>query len=108
MGEFAVSRERIRARPREYYERLLELVYSPTPSTGCSGPQGHFCCREWCHDLEHLWHIIFGEPQMLPQHICPRVSNSVSQSIVQGLGGRSELEYLLGHSRMSSLSLPMQ
>ena len=99
-AEFAVSRAQVRARPREFYEQLLELVYSPMPSDGCGG---HFCCREWCHDLEHLWHIIFGMPRVMSAQSCPRAPTSVSSSIIDGLGGQNRLEEILGPNRMPQL-----
>lgn len=49
-GQFAVSRERIRARPKEDYQRILEWA-ATTELTDDFGVG-------WV--LEKLWHIIFG------------------------------------------------
>jgi hypothetical protein len=50
-SQFMVTREKIHLRPLWFYENFLELVYEPPGN--CAFP-------------ETLWHIIFGEPPLLP------------------------------------------
>ncbi|KAJ5652694.1 hypothetical protein N7507_010120 [Penicillium longicatenatum] len=57
-GQFAVSRERIRARPRKDYERMLEWAATTTLTDDFG--------VGWV--MEKLWHIVFG---MNAVH-CPR------------------------------------
>lgn len=49
-AQFAVSKERILARPREDYERML--TWAMTTNLADNGGVG------W--DFEKLWHIVFG------------------------------------------------
>ena len=60
-AQFLVSRERILARPKVFYERLaMWLQGSPRPG----GPRRAMV-------MEYLWHMIFGEPaRILPVEKC--------------------------------------
>ena len=55
---FAVSRERILKRPREFYEKMLTYVdYDHTPIE--------------TYVFERLWHIVFGEHPDYPEIVLP-------------------------------------
>lgn len=49
-AQFAVSKQQIRARPREEYERIFQWLMETTLSDWYSG-----------RIMEYLWHIIFGQ-----------------------------------------------
>eukprot|EP00937_MAST-01D_sp_MAST-1D-sp2_P006766 g6766.t1 len=88
-AEFAVTRARVRARPRAYYEKLLRLVYSEEADG----------CREWCHSLEHLWHVVFGRPALNDPAACsarvrvaPAIDAAYGDALRGALGSRYALE----------------
>ena len=63
---FWVTRERIRARPRRYYERLYAAVTDAHhPLLGMRGKAIHYASRTM-HNffMEGYWHYIFGEPEV--------------------------------------------
>ncbi|CAK0793021.1 unnamed protein product [Prorocentrum cordatum] len=69
-AQFAVARARLRARPREEYERMLRIV-DGTVADGCTriGPayeryEGQRLSH--CYFFEFMWHVVFGEPEDLP------------------------------------------
>lgn len=68
---FAVRRERILWRPKEWYERMLGALSGATPSR-CDGPDTRRRAGAAtrlvgdCHVLEKSWHVVFGEPPMQP------------------------------------------
>jgi len=58
---FAVHRDRILSNPREFYSTLrkrLEDSYSEPSSV----------TKRRCAALEKTWHVVFGEPAILPKH----------------------------------------
>lgn len=62
-AQFLVSRERILARPKVVYERMLSMLDEPSPE-GCHDIPGH---STLCLMFEVLWHVLLGEPDQLPQ-----------------------------------------
>ena len=74
-GLFAVSRERIRRRPRAWYARVLARL-SGRVATRCDGPDTRRrpgAAQKLvgdCHVLEKAWHVLFGEaPDLPPAHV---------------------------------------
>jgi hypothetical protein len=62
-AQFIVEKQRILARPMDFYEKAFSLVNgtvddmcSPTPPKRSSH----------CYVLEYLWHVVFGEDRFLP------------------------------------------
>jgi hypothetical protein len=76
-ANFILSRERIRMHTREFYSAILAYAEEERPESSykregryaTSRPEGVSWKGDYflthCHDLEHLWHIIFGEPPMM-------------------------------------------
>ena len=54
---FAVHIRRIRARPREVYARLLQRILRENDKS---------IARKRCCALENVWHVLFGEPHVIP------------------------------------------
>jgi len=55
-AQFVVGRERIRRRSKEFYERALEVMYSAKDKEES---------RKMGLLMEWVWHMIFGEPQII-------------------------------------------
>lgn len=70
-GLFAVTRERIRRRPKRFYATLAARLAGETPSR-CDGPDTRAMKGAAsrlvgdCHVLEKSWHVLFGEGPTLP------------------------------------------
>lgn len=70
-GLFAVRRDRILQRPKEWYARMLGALSGETPSR-CDGPDTRRRAGAAtrlvgdCHVLEKAWHVVFGEDPMQP------------------------------------------
>ena len=70
-GLFAVTRERIRARPRAWYGEALARLSGHTRAR-CDGPDtrrrpgADARLVGDCHVLEKAWHVVFGEDPTLP------------------------------------------
>jgi hypothetical protein len=68
---FAVTRERIRARPRGWYAHMLSRLSGGAPAR-CDGPDTRRRAGAAtrlvgdCHVLEKSWHVVFGEDPALP------------------------------------------
>ena len=75
-GLFAVSRNRIHARPQHFYERLLNRFTGRAPLQCIGGLHKRFVtwanstrhvpAEADCLMLEKIWHIIFGEQPVMP------------------------------------------
>jgi len=68
-SQFAVSKERIRERPREQYENMLRLV-DGSVRDGCEriGPAYEKYVGQrlsHCYFFEFMWHVVFGESEEL-------------------------------------------
>ena len=59
-AEFFVTRERIRARPREFYLKAISWVITSKDRLGLTRYEAG-CV------FEHLWHVIFGEPAFMEE-----------------------------------------
>lgn len=59
-AQFVVSRERIKARPRELYELILNQMTDPKKSYR-RAPHGKNPGWDLIHFWEAIWHYIFGE-----------------------------------------------
>jgi hypothetical protein len=76
-GLFAVTRERIRARPRAFYAAMLGRLSGKDPARCSDGPDTRASRGSQraarvgdCHVLEKAWHVLFGEPATLaPPHL---------------------------------------
>jgi hypothetical protein len=55
-AQFVVGRDRVRKRPREFYEKALEVMYSAKDEEES---------RKMGLLMEWVWHMIFGEPQVV-------------------------------------------
>ncbi|KAL3895579.1 MAG: hypothetical protein SGPRY_013479, partial [Prymnesium sp.] len=75
-GIFAVTAERIRQHPRSFYRELLSRLSGDAPLRCVDGKayrafhnrnsSGIVKAEVDCLVLEKLWHVMFGEPAMLP------------------------------------------
>lgn len=92
-GLFGVSRERIRARPREWYIRMLRALSGEAPSR-CDGPDTRRRPGATtrlvgdCHVLEKAWHVVFGEHPMQPKPERYNVLRSTPANVTLRGGGR--------------------
>lgn len=59
-AEFFVTRERIRARPREFYLKAIQWVIVGAEKVGLTNYQ--VACV-----FENLWHVIFGETAFMEE-----------------------------------------
>lgn len=64
-SHFVVSRERISAHSRGFYQRIATLV-SEAPYVTSRGGQCNFGSKP-CYVMEFLWHRVFGEEDELPR-----------------------------------------
>lgn len=62
-AQFIVKRERISARPKQFYSHALSLVNGSVNDVCSSTPPRR---SSHCYVLEYLWHVVFGEPRFLP------------------------------------------
>jgi len=63
-AQFVVSRERIKARPRELYELILKQMTDPKKNYG-RAPHGTNSGWDLIHFWEAIWHFIFGEDALV-------------------------------------------
>mmetsp|Transcript_5936 Transcript_5936/g.17761 ORF Transcript_5936/g.17761 Transcript_5936/m.17761 type:complete len:439 (-) Transcript_5936:40-1356(-) len=97
-NQFLVHRERLVARPRELYERLVRLLKGELPL---------LCVQDTKYDarpgiavsalLEHLWHVVLGEAPVLPPRstdgrlpLFARVDTSPPLTLPDQLGAPSD------------------
>eukprot|EP00428_Durinskia_dybowskii_P013628 CAMPEP_0170211182 /NCGR_PEP_ID=MMETSP0116_2-20130129/5206_1 /TAXON_ID=400756 /ORGANISM="Durinskia baltica, Strain CSIRO CS-38" /LENGTH=292 /DNA_ID=CAMNT_0010461715 /DNA_START=71 /DNA_END=946 /DNA_ORIENTATION=- len=58
-AQFIVQDARIRARPLEFYQRMLSLVDGSMPYDLCFG--GQVTRSTHCYGMEFTWHLVFGD-----------------------------------------------
>jgi len=58
-AQFVVQDARIRARPLEFYQRMLKLVDGSMPYDLCAA--GKVTRSTHCYGMEFTWHLVFGE-----------------------------------------------
>ena len=62
-SQFIVSRDRILAHPKSFYEHMLKMVDGTYPDHCVNGKPKR---SSQCYVFEFLWHVVFGEPRDLP------------------------------------------
>merc|ERR1712196_681553 len=72
-SQFVVHRDRLQARPQQFYERIVQYLLGQLPLA---------CAQDVSYDarpriavsalFEHLWHVVLGEAPVLP----PRSSDA--------------------------------
>ena len=88
-GLFAVSRERIRSRPRAWYAATLARLSGAAPAR-CDGPDTRRRAGAAsrlvgdCHVLEKAWHVVFGEDPTLPAARTYDPQRAPNQTLRQG------------------------
>lgn len=64
-AQFLVRRDRILARDKAFYEKMLNMMDEDTPEDACKDIPGH---STHCLMYESMWHVVMGEPDTLPFH----------------------------------------
>lgn len=88
-GLFAVSRERVRARPRAWYAAAAARLSGSAPAR-CDGPDTRRRAGASnrlvgdCHVLEKAWHVVFGESPILPAPHVYDALRAPNQTLRQG------------------------
>ena len=88
-GLFAVSRDRIRRRPREWYAAALARLSGRAPAR-CDGPDTRRRAGASnrlvgdCHVFEKAWHVVFGEEALMPPASVLDQRRAPNQTLRQG------------------------